>query len=211
MTKSRFFRGLGHFPVDRPCYTPTCCPHGPTPLHRAAGLGRGALGVPRGWGLLTGVVSHISINGEAPNVIGLYHVRVPFLAVAGIVQHIVERLGRDILAGDASLWGDEQSGRGAAPTPRAQSCAHLGTRTLSLFLCVVACPCAAIKPRARVPWRMPCTYGAGHIPASGQPRQSHWPRCQHAAQCKGRRAAGSRRTFCPQTELPAGPAGAWVP
>lgn len=130
MTKSRFFRGLGHFPADKPCYTPTHCPHGSTPMHEAVRSGRGALGVPRGCGLLTGVVSHVSVNGQAPDVIGLDHVRVPFLAVAGVMQHVVERLGRDIFAGDASLWGDGQLGRGAAPTPRAQSCAHLGTRTL---------------------------------------------------------------------------------
>lgn len=112
MTKSRFFRGLGHFPADRPCYTPTHCPHGPTPMHGAVGLGRGALGVPRGWGLLTGVVSHISVNSQASDVVGLDHVRVPFFAVAGVVQHVIECLGRDILAGDASLWGEGQSGGG---------------------------------------------------------------------------------------------------
>lgn len=74
MTKSRFFKGLGHFPVDRPCYTPTHCHHGPTSVHAAGGSERRALVVPRGWGMLTRVVSHISINGQAPDVVGLDHV-----------------------------------------------------------------------------------------------------------------------------------------
>lgn len=95
MTKSRFFRGLGHFPAETPGYSP-------------AGDTQGCRGGV--WGLLTGVVSHVGVGGQAPDVVGLDDVRVPLLAVAGVVQHVVERLGGDVLAGDAGLWGDGWSG-----------------------------------------------------------------------------------------------------
>lgn len=94
MTKSRFFRGLGHFPAGTSRY--------PQPPTAPGAVGLGALGAR---GLLTGVISHISVDGEAPDVVGLDHVGVPFLAVAGVVQHVIEGLGGDILAGDAGLWG----------------------------------------------------------------------------------------------------------
>lgn len=181
MTKSRFFRGLGHFPVDKTLLHPNPLPPWPPSHAWACGVERGALGFPRGWGLLTGVVSNVSINGQAPDVVGLDHVGVPFLAVAGVVQHVIERLGWDVLAGDASLWGDGKSDKGSRTHPQSMGLCPSKDEDFRLSQCAVARPLCCYKVTCTCPWGMLCTHGEEHIPASGQPKKSLQPCCRAKA------------------------------
>lgn len=53
--------------------------------------------------MLTGVIAYICVDGQAPNVIGFDHVGVPFLAVAGVMEHVVQGLWRHIPTGNLHL------------------------------------------------------------------------------------------------------------
>lgn len=153
MTKSRFFRGLGHFPVDRPCYIPTSCPCGPIPTHRAGGLGRGGIGGPKGLRdahrssiphqhLQSGARCRRSQSCSSP-------------ISCGSGCHAAHRRGSQQgrpcrRCKSAGRWGSQATGTplwGNTHCQGMEMC-HAGDKDFGLFLYTVACLCVAIESHA---------------------------------------------------------------
>lgn len=52
---------------------------------------------------LTGVISHVCVDRQSADVVGVDHVGVPLLTVAGVMEDVVQRLCRHVFAHDPHL------------------------------------------------------------------------------------------------------------